>query len=48
MTTDTLTITDSFVTTYIVNTENNIYIKQDATAQTKTWTYNVRFRYTKN
>ena len=48
MTTDTLTITDSLVSTYIDNTENNIYIKQDATSQTKTWTYNIRFRYTKN
>ena len=48
MTTDTLTITDSLVSTYIDNTENNIYIRQDATAQTKTWTYNIRFRYTKN
>ena len=48
MTTDTLTITDSLVTTYIDNTENNIYIKQDATTQTKTWTYNIRFRYTKS
>ena len=48
MTTDTLTITDSLVTTYIDNAENNIYIKQDATALTKTWTYNIRFRYTKN
>lgn len=48
MTSDTLTITDSLVTTYIDNTENNIYIKQDATTQTKTWTYNIRFRYTKN
>ena len=48
MATDTLTITDSLVTTYIDNTENNIYIKQDATTQTKTWTYNIRFRYTKN
>ena len=48
MTADTLTITDSLVTTYIDNTENNIYIKQGATTQTKTWTYNIRFRYTKN
>ena len=48
MTTDTLTIVDSLVTTYIDNAENNIYIKQGATPQTKTWTYNIRFRYTKN
>ena len=48
MTTDTLTITDSLVSTYIDNIENNIYIRQDATAQSKTWTYNIRFRYTKN
>ena len=48
MTTDTLTITDSLATTYIDNAENNIYIKQNATVQTKTWTYNIRFRYTKN
>ena len=48
MTTDTLTITDSLVSTYIDNTENNIYIRQDATSQSKTWTYNIRFRYTKN
>lgn len=48
MTTNTLTITDSLVSTYIDNMENNIYIRQDATAQTKTWTYNIRFRYTKN
>lgn len=48
ITTDTLTITDGLVNTYIDNTENNIYIKQSATSQTKTWTYNIRFRYTKN
>ena len=48
MTTDTLTITDSLVSTYIDNIENNIYIRQNATVQTKTWTYNIRFRYTKN
>ena len=48
MTTDTLTITDSLVSTYIDNIENNIYIRQGATAQTKTWTYNIRFRYTKS
>ena len=48
MTTDTLTITDSLVSTYIDNTENNIYIRQDATTQSKTWIYNIRFRYTKN
>lgn len=48
ITTDTLTITDGLVNAYINNTENNIYIKQSATTQTKTWTYNIRFRYTKN
>lgn len=26
----------------------SLYIAQDYTSQTKTWTYNIRFRYTKN
>lgn len=48
MITDTFTIVDSFVSVYIYNTDDIIYIKQDATPLTKTWTYNIRFRYTKN
>ena len=48
MTTDIMTIVDSFVRVYIYNTDDIIYIQQDATPLTKTWTYNVRFRYTKN
>lgn len=48
MITDTLTIVDSFVSVYIYNMDDIIYIKQDATPLTKTWTYNIRFRYTKN
>lgn len=28
--------------------ESNLYISQNYTSQTKTWTYNIRFRYTKN
>lgn len=48
MTTDIFTIVDSFVSVYIYNMDDIIYIKQDATSLTKTWTYNIRFRYTKN
>ena len=48
MTTDTFTIVDSFVSVYIYNADDIIYIKQDATPLTKTWTYNICFRYTKN
>lgn len=48
MATDIMTIVDSFVSVYIYNMDDFIYIKQDATALTKTWTYNIRFRYTKN
>ena len=48
MTTDIMTIVDSFVSVYIYNTDDIIYIKQDATPLTKTWTYNICFRYTKN
>lgn len=48
MITDTFTIVDSFVSVYIYNADDIIYIKQDATPLTKTWTYNIRFRYTKN
>lgn len=48
MTTDTFTIVDSFVSVYIYNMDDIIYIKQDATPLTKTWTYYIRFRYTKN
>lgn len=48
MITDTFTIVDSFVSVYIYNMDDIIYIKQDATPLTKTWTYNIRFRYTKN
>lgn len=48
MVTDTFTIAASFVSVYIYNMDDIIYIKQDATPLTKTWTYNIRFRYTKN
>ena len=48
MTTDVFTIVDSFVSVYIYNIDDIIYIKQDATSLTKTWTYNIRFRYTQN
>ena len=48
MTTDIMTIVDSFVSVYIYNMEDIIYIKQDASPLTKTWTYNICFRYTKN
>ena len=48
MTTDTMTIADSFVSVYIYNMDDIIYINQEATPLTKTWTYNIRFRYTKN
>ena len=48
MTTDIMTIVDSFVSVYIYNMDDNIYIKQDASALTKTWAYNICFRYTKN
>lgn len=48
MITDTFTIVDSFVSVYLYNADDIIYIKQDATPLTKTWTYNIRFRYTKN
>ena len=48
MTTDTMTIADAWASVWIYNTDNIIYIKQDATPNTKTWTYNIRFRYTKN
>ena len=47
MTTDIMTI-DSFVNVYIYNMDDIVYISQDATPLTKTWTYNIRFRYTKN
>lgn len=48
MSTEIMTIVDGFVSVYIYNTDDIIYIKQDATPLTKTWTYNIRFRYTKN
>ena len=48
MTTDIMTIVDGFVSVYIYNMDDIIYIKQDATPDTKTWSYNIRFRYTKN
>lgn len=48
MTTDIMTIVDGFVHIYIYNIDDIIYIRQDATPQTKTWTYNIRFRYTKS
>lgn len=48
MTTDIMTIVDGFVNVYIYNMDDIIYIRQDATPLTKTWTYNIRFRYTKN
>ena len=48
MTTDRFTIADSWVSVWIYNMDDIIYIKQDVTPYTKTWTYNIRFRYTKN
>lgn len=48
MTTDVFTIVDSWVSVYIYNMDDIIYIKQDATPLTKTWTYNICFQYTKN
>ena len=48
MTTDIMTIVDGFVSVYIYNMDDIIYIKQDVTPDTKTWSYNIRFRYTKN
>ena len=48
MTTDVFTIVDSWVSVYIYNMDDIIYIKQDVTPLTKTWTYNICFRYTKN
>ena len=48
MTTDIMTIVDGYVNVYIYNMDDIIYINQDATPLTKTWTYNIRFRYTKN
>ena len=48
MTTDIMTIVNGYVNVYIYNMDDIIYINQDATPLTKTWTYNIRFRYTKN
>ena len=48
MTTDIMTIVDGYVNVYIYNIDDIIYINQDATPLTKTWTYNICFRYTKN
>ena len=48
MTTDIMTIVDGYLNVYIYNMDDIIYINQDATPLTKTWTYNIRFRYTKN
>lgn len=48
MTTDIMTIVDGFVSVYIYNMDDIIYIKQDATPLTKTWAYNICLRYTKN
>lgn len=48
MTNDIMTIVDGWVKVYIYNMDDIIYILQDATPETKTWTYNIRFRYTKN
>ena len=48
MTTDKFTIAQSFVSIYIYNMDDIIYIKQEVTPDTKIWTYNIRFRYTKN
>lgn len=33
---------------FVALDDNNLYIGQDYTSATKTWTYNIRFRYTKN
>lgn len=42
-------INESRADVFIALDENgSLYIKQDYTSQTKTWTYNIRFRYTKN
>lgn len=48
MTTDIMTLVDGFVSVYIYNMDDIIYIKQEATPLTKTWTYNICLRYTKN
>ena len=48
LTSDIMTIVDSYARVYIYNMDDIIYINQDATPLTKTWTYNIRFRYTKN
>ena len=48
MTNEKFTIVDSWVSVYIYNADDIIYIKQDVTPLTKTWIYNICFRYTKN
>ena len=48
MTSDVMTIVDGFVSVYIYNADDIIYIKQEATPYTKTWAYSIRVRYTKN
>ena len=48
LTSDIMTIVDSYARVYIYNMDDIIYINQDATPDTKTWSYNIRFRYTKN
>ena len=48
MTTDIMTIVGGYVNVYIYNMDDIIYINQSATPLTKTWTYNICFRYTKN
>lgn len=48
MTCDEGAINESHVDANIALDDNNLYISQSYTSQTKTWTYNIRFRYTKN
>lgn len=48
MATDIMTIAASWVSIYIYEMDDIIYINQTATPLTKTWTYNICFRYTKN
>ncbi len=48
MASDVMTIVNGLASVYLYNADDNIYIKQDATSLTKTWTYSICFRYTKN
>lgn len=48
MTCDEGTINESHADAFIALDDKNLYVSQSYTSQTKTWTYNIRFRYTKN